>query len=207
MATIATELSMSLDGFIADPNDEVGPLFDWYGNGDVEVEFPNGQMIVKVSEASARHLRDGFSNVGALITGRRLFDYTQGWGGSHPMGVPVVVLSHSVPDGWPRDDAPFTFVTDGLESAVAQAKELAGDRMVGVAGPNVIQQVLNAGLLRRVRHQPRPRAPGRGHPVLREPEGDAGHAGGPHQGDRGRSRDPPVLQGPEDLTLCFRTAS
>lgn len=147
MATIATELSMSLDGFIADPTDEVGPLFDWYGNGDVEVEFPNGRMTVKVSEASAQHLRDGFANVGALITGRRLFDYTQGWGGSHPMGVPVVVLSHSVPDGWPRDDAPFTFVTDGLESAVEEAKELAGDKMVGVAGPNVIQQVLNAGLM------------------------------------------------------------
>ncbi len=147
MATIATELSMSLDGFIAHPNDEVGPLFDWYGNGDVEVRFPNGQMTANVSAASAEHLRWGFDNVGALITGRRLFDITQGWGGSHPMGVPVVVLSHSVPDGWPRDDTPFTFVTDRFESAVTRATELAGDKMVAVSGPNVIQQCLNAGLL------------------------------------------------------------
>ncbi len=61
--------------------------------------------------------------------------------------MPVVVLSHSIPDGWPRDDAPFTFVTDGLESAVARAEELAGDKMVSVGGPNVIQQCLSAGLM------------------------------------------------------------
>lgn len=72
---------------------------------------------------------------------------TQGWGGRHPFGTPVFVVTHQVPSGWPRDDAPFTIVTEGVESAVAQAKEVAGDKTVGVAGPNVIQQCLNAGLL------------------------------------------------------------
>ena len=93
------------------------------------------------------YLRDTIGNAGALVIGRRLFDYTQGWGGSHPIGVPVFVVTHSVPEGWPRANAPFTIVLDGVESAVTQASAVAGDKTVGVAGPNVIQQCLNAGLL------------------------------------------------------------
>jgi dihydrofolate reductase len=77
----------------------------------------------------------------------RIFDYTHGWDGSHPLGVPVFVVSHSVPRGWPRDDAPFRFVQDGIESAIAQAKAVAGDKTVGVAGPAIAQQCINAGLL------------------------------------------------------------
>jgi dihydrofolate reductase len=85
-----------------------------------------------------------FARIGALVAGRHWFDVTGGWGGNHPMGVPVFVVTRTVPDGWPRDDAPFTFVTG---RAVAQAKALAGDKLVGVAGPNIVQQCLNAGLL------------------------------------------------------------
>jgi dihydrofolate reductase len=104
-------------------------------------------MVSHVSEASAAYLREAQAGVGALICGRRLFDHTKGWGGSHPLGVPVFVVTHSVPEGWPRPGAPLTFVTDGVESAVARAKEAAGERMVAVASPNVAQQCLNAGLL------------------------------------------------------------
>ena len=104
-------------------------------------------MVSHVSEASAGYLREALAGVGALVAGRRLFDHTRGWGGSHPLGVPVFVLTHTTPEGWPRDDAPFTFVTDGVESAVAQAKAVAGDKTVAVASPNVAQQCLNAGLL------------------------------------------------------------
>jgi dihydrofolate reductase len=147
MATVGTELSMSLDGFVADLYDGVEHLFEWYGNGDVTVPTADPRWTFRVSEPSAGHLRDGMARVGALISGRRLFDHTNGWGGNHPYGVPVFVVSHTVPDGWPRADAPFTFVTDGIESAVAQAKAVAGDKLVGVAGPNIVQQCLNAGLL------------------------------------------------------------
>ncbi len=147
MATVGTEMSMSLDGFIADPSDEVGPLFAWYGNGDVAVPMPDPRWTVRTSEASARHLRDGFTRIGALVAGRRWFDVARGWDGNHPMGVPVFVVTHTAPDGWPRDDAPFTFVTDGIDSAVAQAKAAAGEKLVGVAGANIAQQCLNAGLL------------------------------------------------------------
>jgi dihydrofolate reductase len=87
------------------------------------------------------------STIGALICGRRLFDLTKAWGGRHPIGCMVFVVTHSVPDGWPREGAPFTFVTDGVESAVAQAKALAGDKVVAVATPTITQQCLNAGLL------------------------------------------------------------
>lgn len=147
MATVVAGLSMSLDGFIAHPDDSVRHLFDWYGNGEVEIHWPGNDMVSHVTPASATYLRDSIAKVGALVVGRRVFDYTQGWAGSHPFGAPVFVVSHSVPDGWPRPDAPFTIVTDGVGSAVAQASEVAGDKTVGLAGPNIIQQCLNSGLL------------------------------------------------------------
>ena len=151
MAKVVADMSMSLDGFIADPSDGVDRLFGWYGNGDVEVPTARPEFTFRTSEASAGHLRAALSEVGALVCGRRLFDISGGWSGKHPMGVPVVVVTHSVPDGWPRDDAPFTFVTDGIESALAQAKSIAGEKLVGVASASVAQQCLDAGLLDAVR--------------------------------------------------------
>jgi len=91
--------------------------------------------------------------VGAVVAGRRMFDIAQGWGGRHPLNAPVFVVSHSIPEGWPRDDAPFTFVTDvrdgtdGLENAIKQAKKVAGEKSVIVAGASVAQQALKAGLV------------------------------------------------------------
>jgi dihydrofolate reductase len=147
MSTVVAEMSMSLDGFIADPSGEVGPLFDWYGNGPVEVAFPDARWSARVSEASAAYLRDGFASVRALIVGRRGFDHTNGWGGRHTMDVPVFVVTHRPPpEDWP-EGAPFTFVSEGIESAVAQAQAVAGDGVVAVAGASVAQQCLEAGLL------------------------------------------------------------
>jgi dihydrofolate reductase len=153
MATVVAEMSMSLDGFIADPSDRVDHLFDWYSNGPVTIPMPGsgGPASFSVSEASAGHIRDLLADLGALVSGRRLFDVANGWNGSHPLGAPVFVVTHSVPDGWPRPDAPFTFVTEGVESAVAQAKAVAGDKIVGVGGADIVQQCLNAGLLDEIR--------------------------------------------------------
>jgi dihydrofolate reductase len=147
VARVIASFSMSLDGFVADPCDAVGPLFDWYENGEVEVPWPGNDMVSHTTPTSAAYLLDTIKGAGALVVGRRIFDYTHGWEGSHPLGVPVFVVSHSVPAGWPRDDAPFRFVQDGIESAVAQAKAVAGDKTVGVAGPAIAQQCINAGLL------------------------------------------------------------
>jgi dihydrofolate reductase len=147
MAKVIADMTMSLDGFIADPKDGVDELFGWFSNGDVSTPIPSGTYAFQTSEASAGVLRDALAGAGALITGRRNFDLTQGWGGHHPVGVPTIVLTHSVPDGWPREDSSMIFVTSGLEDAVAQAKEIAGDKAVVVATPDVTQQLINARLL------------------------------------------------------------
>ena len=84
---------------------------------------------------------------GALVVGRHLFDITSGWDGSHPLDLPVVVVTHSVPDGWPRDDAPFTFVTERDRARDRGRQEIAGDKVVGVNGGQIARQCLEAGLL------------------------------------------------------------
>jgi dihydrofolate reductase len=157
MGKVGTSLSMSLDGFIAGLNDspeqplgEGGMrLFNWYASGDIEYTMPSGQMTIKVSPASAAMLQEMHSLIGALVTGRKTFDITNGWGGRHVLDVPVFVVTHSVPEEWIKAHrgAPFTFVTDGVESAVAQAKEVAGDKIVGVGAASIVQQCLKAGLL------------------------------------------------------------
>jgi dihydrofolate reductase len=149
MATVIADMSMSLDGFVADRDDRTDQVFGWFFGGDVAVATANPHVTFQVSEASARELREGLESVGALISGRRTFDLAGGWGGAHPMGVPVVVMTHDAPAGY--EDAPFHFVSDGIESAVAKAKELAGDKIVGVASPDITRQCLDAGLLDGIR--------------------------------------------------------
>ena len=148
MSNLVAIMSMSLDGYVADLNDGVEEVFDWYStSGDVEVQTGGGDpMTFKVSEPSAKHIRDLTSGLGAVLTGRRTFEVAQGWGGNHAWG-PAFVLTHHVPAGWPRPDSSVHFVTDGLESAVSRAKAAAGGKSVGVHGANTIQQLLNAGLL------------------------------------------------------------
>jgi len=141
-------MSMSLDGYVADPDDGVAEVFDWYFNsGDVEIQTGGSDpMTFRVSEASARHIHDLTSGLGAVLTGRRTFDKAQGWGGNHGWG-PAFVLTHHVPDGWPRPGSSVHFVTGGVESAVGQAKAAAKGKSVGVHGADTIRQLLNAGLL------------------------------------------------------------
>ena len=140
MTKLIADMSMSLDGKIATPDDDIAPLAGWFFAGDTEV----GPF--RVSESSARLLNDAFESIGALIGGRRYFDLADGWGGHHPMGVPVYILTHEPPADWPSDST-IRFVTDGLESAVAQATEAAGGKDVGVATPSLVRQCLDAGLL------------------------------------------------------------
>jgi dihydrofolate reductase len=148
MSKLVALMSMSLDGFVADPNDGVGEVFDWYmHSGDVEFSTGGGDpMTFKVSPASAEHLRALWSELGAVITGRRTFEVADGWGGNHAWG-PAFVLTHDIPDGWPRPGSSVHFVTDGIESAVRQARAAAGGKSVAVHGADTIQQLLNAGLL------------------------------------------------------------
>ena len=147
MSKLIALMSMSLDGYVADAEDGVGEVFDWYTSGDVEIRTGGSDpMTFRVSEQSAEHVRTLTSRLGAVLTGRRTFEVAEGWGGNHAWG-PAFVLTHDVPDGWPRPDSTVHFVTDGLESAVRQAKAAAGGKDVGVHGADTIQQLLNAGLL------------------------------------------------------------
>jgi len=146
---------MSLDGFIAGPNDnpdsplgEGGErLFAWYSSGDTEYRLPGTEMVFMVSPQSAELLREAHSKIGAFVTGRRTFDITNGWGGSPPLGVPTFVVTHTVPQEWVYEGSPFTFVTEGVESAVEQAKALAGEKDVGAGAASIVQQCIRAGLL------------------------------------------------------------
>jgi dihydrofolate reductase len=148
MTTVMTGATMSLDGYIADASHGgFEHLFQWYGSGDVETPTANPAMTLRTSAASAEHLRALNERTGALVVGRRLFDMTNGWGGRHPMDVPVVVVTHSVPEGWEPENESFTFVTDGIERAIERAKEIAGDKHVGVNGGTIATQAIEAGLL------------------------------------------------------------
>jgi len=157
MGKVVVELSMSMDGFIAGPNDARGNglgdggdrLFQWYSSGDIEFPLPGTEMVSKISRASADLLQETWPKVGASVTGRRTFDITGGWGGNPPGGTDTryFVVTHTIPQEWVKPGSPFTFVTDGVESAVEQAKQAAGDLNVDIMGASIVQQGLKAGLI------------------------------------------------------------
>jgi dihydrofolate reductase len=147
MGKVIVQASMSLDGFIADSNDQVGPLFDWYDNGDVEITGSDPSLVFHVSAASADYLRSAWSNIAVDVIGRRLFDLTNGWNGRPAVGEAVLVVTHEPPTDWPFPGAPFTFITDGLQSAVSRAQAFAGERDVSLTAGNLAGQALRAGLI------------------------------------------------------------
>jgi dihydrofolate reductase len=125
----------------------VGELFEWYGAGDVHVTTANEDVAFNVDAASAEVLRDLTEDIGALISGRHLFDITDGWGDKHPVGAPVVVVTHTEPPENANDRWPRTTFVNGVDAAVAKAREIAGDRDVTIMSPTIIQQALDLGLL------------------------------------------------------------
>ncbi|CAL9536420.1 hypothetical protein SUDANB171_04129 [Streptomyces sp. enrichment culture] len=146
MGKVFTHMTMSLDGFVADPGDQVGELFDWYAAGEVTVPNPNENVSFRVDDAGARVLREWTGNCGALVAGRRLFDIADGWGDRHPVGAPVVVVTHRPPEDaatrWPTT----TFVA-GVEAAITRARQMAGDQDVTIASATISQQALDLGLV------------------------------------------------------------
>lgn len=162
MAVVIAALTMSLDGFIAHPDDSVGHLFDWYDSGEVEVRWPGNTMVSHVSAPSAAYLRRTIDGAGALVVGRRVYDYTNGWAGSHPLGVPLFLVTHHRPERWPTPDAPFTAVPEGVAAAVARAKAVAGDKAVALAGPSIIGQALDLDLVDEIAVELAPVLLGRG---------------------------------------------
>lgn len=155
MGRVIGNLSVSLDGFVAGPNDgSENPLgdggeslFEWYYGGDTPLPLPGTEMVFTVSRASAELLQEQWDGIGAMVAGRRMFDIANAWHGHPPGGGPCFIVTHNPPEEWTGEGSPFTFVTDGIEGAIRRAKEAAGDKNVAVASASIIQQCLKAGLL------------------------------------------------------------
>jgi dihydrofolate reductase len=136
---------VSLDGFIADDNDDPGPLFDWHSNGDVTWSFPGADDEARTTQASADFMLSQYRDMAAVVIGRRLFDLINGWNGKPPAGEHVFAVTHRPPTDWEHaDTAPFTFV-DGVEKAIAAAKQFAGDRDVDVAAVRLAARRSSSG--------------------------------------------------------------
>jgi dihydrofolate reductase len=145
---------VSVDGFIADPNDDVGPLHEWYFSGDTPItnrddatfDHSGAGVRFRVSSASAEYVRGMWESIGVIVMGRHLFDLVNGWEGDPPTGDHVVVVSHRPkPAGW-HPDASYYFVDDAT-TAVATAQDLAGERIVAVNAGDVGGQMFEAGLV------------------------------------------------------------
>jgi dihydrofolate reductase len=148
MGDVIADMSMSLDGFIADKDGRIDDLIGWFFNGDAEVPTGNPGVSFRTSEPSAQVLRAALENVGAIVGGRDYFDAANGWGGAHPMGVPAFIVTHRPPPAdWPAGNDAIRFVRDGVESAIEQAQAAAGDKIVALATPTVTRAAHAAGLL------------------------------------------------------------
>jgi dihydrofolate reductase len=138
MSKIFIDFTMSLDGFIAGPNisneNSMGEggqrLYNW--------------LFGASTEADAKISSEQMQGTGAVIIGRRMYEtaISGPWGNENPFSAPVFVLTEAVPE---RKVSGFIYIQDGIESALAQAKKVAGDKDIWITGANVAQQYLNAG--------------------------------------------------------------
>jgi dihydrofolate reductase len=155
MARVQLDITMSLDGFVAGPND--GPELPLGAGGERLHEWvfplaswrePHG-LEGGETNSSSEVLEESLQATGAIVVGKRMFDNAGGWGDNPPFHKPVFVLTHTAREPLAKDGGTtFTFVTDGVESAVEQAKAAAGDKNVSIGGgASIAQQCLRAGLL------------------------------------------------------------
>jgi dihydrofolate reductase len=156
MSKVVIDMTMSLDGFVAGPDDgKQFPLgrhggmaiFDWYTTGKEEL----GSPLFKPEPGANRHqVERMFAESGAFIFGRKTYDITDGWGGRHPVdGKPIFVLTHQPPPPAevPKGPSNLTFVTDGIASAIRQAKAVADGKDVKLGGASPGKAALAAGLV------------------------------------------------------------
>ena len=160
MSTVVADMSVSLDGFVADPSGGVDLVFAWYGKPQ-----PAARSTEPAAEAAAFGL-------GVIIYGRRTFEQAKGWDGGHPTGAPVIVVTHEVPDGWPREGSTVSFVTSGIETAINEATAIAGDGVIALGSPSIIQQCLNLGMVDRLQVKVVPVLLGAGIRLFGEISGD-----------------------------------
>jgi dihydrofolate reductase len=179
VGTVIMHNVASVDGFIADENDGVGPLHEWYFSGDTPIvdsgddakfDHSGAGVTFKVSRASAEYVRSIWESIGVIVMGRHLFDLVNGWEGDPPTGDHVVVVSHRPkPEGW-HPEASYHFV-DNVKAAIDKAQELAGDRIVSVSAGEVGGQIFAAGLVDEVAMDVVPVVFGSGKPFFGSIEG------------------------------------
>jgi dihydrofolate reductase len=152
---VVADITTSLDGFVAGPND--GPELPLGEGGERLHEWvfgleswrePHG-LAGGERNRDSEILEEAFSSAGAIVIGRRMFDNARGWGDTPPFHMPVFVLTHETRQPEAKDGGTtFTFVNEGVERAVEQARAAAGEKNVSVGGgANTIRQVVEAGLL------------------------------------------------------------
>jgi dihydrofolate reductase len=155
MGKVHVDITTSLDGYIAGPHD--GPELPLGENGERIHEW-----VTRLTSWRKEHGLEGgetnsdsevfeesLADRGAVILGRRMFDNAHGWGEEPPFRMPVFVLTHEAREPETKQGGTtFTFVNDGIESALQQAKAAAGDKNILVAGgADTVQQFLKAGLI------------------------------------------------------------
>ena len=155
MTNVVIDMTMSLDGFVAGPDDgKQFPLgrhggmtiFDWYTSGTEQYRSPLFKPAPGVNREQIERM---YAEAGAFIFGRRTYDITNGWGGRHPMdGAPVFVLTHQPPppETVPKGPSNLTFITTGIADAIAAARKAAKGKDIKLGGASPGKEALKAGL-------------------------------------------------------------
>lgn len=150
MGKVVVGATVSLDGFVAGPNGSgMEHLFAWFDGGDHEFPSADPNFHIRLSEPDFRYMSEFNEGIAVFVIGRRSFDETDGWGGRHPSDKPIVVVTHDVPAEWvaAHPEAPFTFVTDGLQAAIDRARAIAGEGDICVTPGKIASECLELGLL------------------------------------------------------------
>ena len=145
MQKVTAEISMSLDGFITDPEASVGTSLEGHDPGRL-----HGWRFDAKTETDEAIVDEIYTSTGAVLMGKRMFDVGfEPWGDPPPFGMPVFIVTHEERAPLPmQGGTTYTFVADGIEAALELARGAAGNKDVGVwGGANIIRQYLQAGLL------------------------------------------------------------
>lgn len=182
LTSVVADMSMSLDGFVADSDDAVDRVFAWYA----KPQPPRSSAGASDRDAAP---------LGVIVYGRRTFDVAHGWGWHHPLGVPVIVVTHETPAGWPRPGSTVSFANNGIQAAIDHAKTIADGRTIALGSPSITQQCLDLGLVDRLQISLVPVLLGRGIRYLENLATTPNRAPGPRR-RRGQRRHPSLLPAP-----------
>ena len=156
MGKVVGFITMSMDGFVAGPNDRLGAglgdggerLHYWHFGGPFTYDDDARGTLGSPSEVDQSYLDGLFSSGGAWLVGRTMYDLADGWGDDPGFGVPVFVVTHRPQETVVKGNTTFEFVTDGIDAALERARTAVGDKNVIVmGGADLLRQYLDAGVV------------------------------------------------------------